>query len=221
MRNSVASGFALAVVLLAPHALGQDVRAEFSAACSGNPGFFSFAVAGLESDPDGHGRLCGCLATEFSALDDDEIAMLVKDLDGSATAEDRAAFGDYTALELKARDGLDKCLVLEGFADGADPGASGDRADMTQFNAACTGSEGLLMVIGGEPDAAMPIRAKLCACLDVALAPQISTADANILGQDLDGTATQESRDAYPTYGELEVTAGAAFDTCFADAMPQ
>jgi hypothetical protein len=217
MRSEIAIWAAVAsLVLLAQPVAAQDARSEFDNACTANPGFFSFAVAGLEQDPDGLARLCGCLATEFEDLEDADIAMLVKDLDGSATAEDRAAYGDYTALELKAREGLDTCLVREGFADGVDP--AGDRAN---FNAACTGSEGLLMVIGGEPEAAAAARDKLCACLDVALAPQISTADADILGQDLDGTATQESRAAYPTYAEIETKAGAAFDTCFADAMPQ
>jgi hypothetical protein len=151
--------------------------------------------------------------------------MLIKDLEGTATTADRTAYGDYTALELKARDTLDKCLVLEGFADGSDPGATttpaADAADMTKFDAACQASEMLLSVLGGTSEQAMPVRTSLCECLSIALAPQISTEAADILAQDLDGTATDASRAAYPDYPELESRAGAAFDSCFATAMPQ
>ena len=203
-------------------ALAQTASTDaFTAACGANPGFFEFAVTGL--DPEGLGRLCSCLVTEFSGLEEPDFAMLVKDLEGTATAEDRTAYGDYTALEITARDGLDKCLVLEGFADGSDPGAIpvGDMADMTRFEAACHGSGGLLQVIGGTTEQATPIRTTLCDCLSVALGPQLTTADADILAQDLDGTATEASRAAHANYQEAESRAGAAFDSCFATAMPQ
>ena len=227
MKSAIATALSfLSLVGLAfqTPALAQTASTDaFAAACSANPGFFEFAVTGLASDPEGLGRLCSCLVTEFSGLEEPDFAMLIKDLEATATAEDRTAYGDYTALEITARDGLDKCLVLEGFADGSDPGGvpAGDMADMTRFDAACQGSDGLLEVIGGTTEQATPIRTTLCDCLSVALGPQITTADADILSQDLDGTATEASRAAPANYSEAESRAGAAFDSCFATAMPQ
>jgi hypothetical protein len=228
MTSAIAKMLALAAVIglsFAAPARAQTASSEaFSTACNANPGFFSFAVTGLDSDPEGLGRLCSCLATEFSGFSDDDYTMLIKDLERTATDADRAAYGDYTGLELKAREALDKCLVLEGFADGSDPGAAtpaAGGADMTEFDAACHGSDMLLTVIGGSPEDATPVRTSLCDCLSIALAPQVSTEGADILGQDLDGTATEASRTAYPGYPELESRAGAAFDSCFATAMPQ
>jgi hypothetical protein len=227
MTSAIAKMLALAAVV--GLALGAPVKAQtasseaFITSCNAHPAFFQFAVSGLDNDPEGLGRLCSCLATEFSGFSDDDYAMLIKDLEGTATTADRTAHSDYTGLELKARDALDKCLVVEGFADGTDPGATpaGESADMTKFDAACQASEMLLAVLGGEPDQAIPVRTSLCECLSIALAPQVSTEAAGILAQDLDGTATDESRAAYPGYPELESRAGAAFDSCFATAMPQ
>lgn len=210
--TSVAVVIACLCLGIAGPARAQSVN-DFGGACNANPDFFSFAVTGLAEDTEGLGRLCGCLATEFGGLEAADYGMLIKDLEGTATAEERTAYGDYTALELKARENLDKCLVVEGFADGAEPVAG---ADMSAFEASCTGSALLLEIIGGDAEAATPKRDELCGCLSTTLGPQISTADAAILGRDLDGTATQQTRDAHPGYAALAEMAGVAFDTCFA-----
>lgn len=224
MRTSIAAALALAA--LAGFALPAPANAQsagldtFDTTCNANPDFFSFAVTGLAENRDGLGRLCSCLVTEFSGLGDADLAMLTKDVDGTATPEDRTAFGDYTALELKARDALDKCLVAERLTEAGGTAPAGEMADMTRFDAACHGSPMLLEVIGGTAEEATPIRTTLCDCLSIALAPQLATADADILAQDLDGSATEESRAAYGNYSEAERRAGAAFDSCFATAMP-
>lgn len=211
----VAVALALALSTLAEGSVSASPATDaFSEACSQNPDFFSFAVQNLGENPEGHAALCSCLVTEFSSHPDADLAILTKDVDGSATPEDRAAYGDYTALELKARDALDICLKSAGLV--SDQPVPGGQADMTSFDAACHGSAGLLEVIGGAPDQAAPRRTTLCNCLSTELAPLITTADADILGQDLDGTATEESRNAYSGYAALAETAGVAFNGCFA-----
>lgn len=193
----------------------------FGAACSANPDFFAFAVPGLESKPDDLGRLCSCLTTAFADYPEADITMLTHDIEGTATAEERTAYGDYTALELKALDALNACLVAEGLTDANEPvSPPSGPADMARFDTACHSSEGLLAVIGGTPDEAAPLRTTLCQCLTTTLGPQISTADAEILAMDLDGTATLETRNAYPTYQQLTELAGTAFQGCFATLHP-
>ena len=65
----------------------------------------------LETDPVRFGALCGCLVDAFQEYPEADVVMLTKDLDGSATTEDRTAYGDYTALEAKALAALDACLA--------------------------------------------------------------------------------------------------------------
>jgi hypothetical protein len=189
----------------------QDALATFGATCRANPDFFSFAVADL--DAAGAGQLCSCLAAEFAGFSGADLAMLGKDIDGTATAADRTAFGDYTALELRARDALNKCI-----GSPAQPAVEG--ADMTRFDAACTGSEMLLQFLADDRERAVAVRGEFCGCLSVALVPQVSTADADMLAADLDETATEASRSSYPGYTELSGKAGAAFDSCFASIAP-
>jgi hypothetical protein len=201
-------------------AIASPATDAFSVACNANPDFFAFAVQGLESNPDDLGRICSCLTTAFTEYPEADITMLTHDVDGSATAEERTAYGDYTALEMKALAALNTCLVAEGLADGEEPQGPATPADMTKFDAACINSEGLLAVIGGTPEQAAPLRTTLCQCLTTTLGPQISTADADILAMDLDGTATLESRNAYATYQQLTEFAGTAFQGCFATLHP-
>lgn len=221
MARKLALGlaFAAAIGLFVPLDLGAAPIDDLEASCNAHPEFFNFTVSGLAEDRTSLGKLCSCLATEFTSMTDAELAMLTRDLDGTATQADRVAFGDYTGLEIKARDSLDKCLVAEGLAD--PPAAPGALADMTKFDLACTNSELLLGVIGGTPDEAAPLRSRLCECLVKTLAPQVTTADADILATDLDGTATAESHAAYEGYDAVAQTAGVAFDGCFAGLAPQ
>lgn len=193
----------------------------FTAACNANPGFFSFSVKGLENDADGLSRLCSCLVAEFATYPETDLELLTKDVAETSTDEDRAAYGDYTSLEIKARDAVDKCAGAEGLTTVAGAGAAADAtADMSNFDAACTNSAILLEVIGGTPEEAAPQRAKLCACLVTTLGAEVSTEDAGILAQDLDGSATDESRAAYDGYEALAETASVAFDGCFATLAP-
>lgn len=201
---------AVALALLpASAARAQEAMAAFEAACTSHPDFFSFAVTGL--DAAGTGNLCGCLVREFSGYTEAELAILSKDIDGTATAADRTAFGDYTALELKARAAVDRCVAA------APPGAG---ADMADFRAACLGSPFLLDVIGGSIADATPRREALCTCLTDTLAPRLSTAEAAILARDLDGTATDAEREAHAGYPALAEMAGTVFDGCFAEIAP-
>lgn len=204
----------LVALSTAPVAAAPAIDA-FTEACRGSPDFFSFAVDGLESRPDAHERLCTCLAGRFETLAEADIVMLTKDVDGTATAEDRTAYGDYTGLELKAVDALDACITQAGLKEVTDRPSRAEPADMTGFDASCLASEGLLEVIGGAREAAMPLRATLCQCLSEQLAPLVTTSDADVLGMDLDGTATDESRGAHSGYQALTETAGAIFDQCF------
>lgn len=212
----VALAFALAAA--SPGAvLASPATDAFSEACAQNPGFFSFAVDDLASQPEAHSALCGCLVTEFGAYSDADIAMLTKDVDDTATAESRTAYGDYPGLESKARDALGTCIAAAGL--GVDEPAPSTAADMANFDASCQGSKGLLEMIGG-PEAATH-RATLCQCLSSELSVRISSADATVLGQDLDDTATVASRGAHPGYQALTETAGTVFGQCFeALALP-
>jgi hypothetical protein len=221
------SRYGAAVALAAACLLGGNLPAaagpaldSFGTSCGGHPEFFEFAVSGLDKDEESLARLCSCLATEFTPLSDSELVMLTHDVDGTATAEERTAFGDYTGLEIKARDALDKCLVAEGFSDTPDTPPAGVAADMTKFDAACTNSGLLLEIIGGEAEAANATRTTMCGCLSETLATQVTTDDANILAADLDGTATPASQAAYENYGVASETAGAAFEACFSK-LPQ
>lgn len=205
-------GPALLAMLPGPAAASPATDA-FAEACRQNPDFFSFAVENLDQMPDQHGVLCTCLVDRFAAYPDKDVVMLTGDVDNTATAEERAAYGDYTALELRARDTFDACVTEAGLGEGGPP--TPRLADMTGFTASCEGSGGLLEVIGGPPEAAISHRATLCTCLADSFAPLITTADASVLGKDLDGTATDETRGAHPGYAALAETAGAVFDQCF------
>jgi hypothetical protein len=192
----------------------------FNAACNANPDFFASAAQGLQSSPDGLVRLCSCLTTSFADYPEADIIMLTHDVEGTATAEERTAYGDYTALEMRAVDALNACLVAEGSPGGTEPASPAAPADMTVFDQACHNSEGLLAVIGGTAEEAAPLRTTLCQCLTATLGPQISTEAAGVLAMDLDGTATEVTRNAYPGYQELTQVAGAAFDGCFQTLHP-
>lgn len=222
MRILVAALPAMAV--LAPIASPLPAAASeaidvFAEVCNANPDFFSFAVDGLKTNPSRLAGLCTCLVTEFAPLSAADLAMLTRDVDGSATADDRKAYGDYTGLELKARAALDRCLTQDGMAGPVDVPASGP-ADMTAFDAACAASELLLSVLGGNTAEVRGLRTTLCTCLSTTLAPQISTADAGILSEDVADTATEARRNAYPGYRQLAETAGLAYEGCFATLHP-
>lgn len=186
----------------------------FGTACLANADFFEATAGGLTLTADDMARLCGCLGTAFADYPEADIVMLTHDVENTSTPEERTAYGDYTALENKAIEALNTCFVAEGLADASEP------ADMSTFDTACNASEGLLMVIGGEPEAAAPMRTTLCQCLVTTLGPQVSTADAAILAADLDGTASEESRQAYPGYQALADVARVAFQGCFATIHP-
>jgi hypothetical protein len=211
----------IAAFMAAPSAaIASPATDAFSAACNANPDFFASALPGLESNPDDLRRVCACLTTAFTDYPEADLTMLTHDVEGSATAEERTAYGDYTALELKALDALNACLVAEGLSGANEPVSPAAPADMTRFGEACLNSEGLLAVIGGTPEEAAPLRTTLCQCLTTTLGPQISTADAGVLAMDLDGTATETTRSAHPGYQQLTQVAGAAFEGCFATLHP-
>jgi hypothetical protein len=92
---------------------------------------------------------------------------------------------------------------------------SGTAADMTKFTAACAGSQVILAVVG-DAAGAEDRRTTMCTCLVESLTPRISTADADILATDLDGTATEATHTAYAGYAAAEKVAGEAFNACFA-----
>jgi hypothetical protein len=210
-----------AVFMALPEAaIASPATDAFNAACNANPDFFAAAAPALATSADGLGRLCSCLTTSFADYPEADITMLTHDVEGSATAEERTAYGDYTALEMRAVDALNACLVAAGFSGDTERVAPAAPADMTVFEQACHNSEGLLAVIGGTPDEAAPLRTTLCQCLSTTLGPQISTDDAGVLAKDLDGTATEATRNAHPGYQQLAQVAGAAFDGCFQTLHP-
>jgi hypothetical protein len=210
-----------AVFMALPEAAtGSPATDAFNTACNANPDFFASAAEGLQSNPDGLRRLCSCLTTSFADYPEADITMLTHDVEGTATAEERTAYGDYTGLEMRAVDAVNACLVAEGLSSATDPVSPGGPADMAAFDQACHNSEGLLAVIGGTPAEAAPLRTTLCQCLTATLGPQISTDAARVLAMDLDGTATEVTRNAYPGYQELTQLAGTAFDGCFQTLHP-
>jgi hypothetical protein len=209
----------MALLAVPTPASAQTVEA-FTAACNAHPEFFSSMAAGIESRPEDVGRLCSCLGGRFADYPEADLTMLTHDVEGTATAEERTAYGDYTALEMRALDALNGCLAAEGLTTGTQPASPNSPADMSRFDAACMSSESVLQAIGGTAEEAAPLRTTLCQCLSSALGPQISTADAAILAQDLEGIATEESRQAYPGYPQLSEIAGNAFNGCFATLHP-
>jgi len=205
---------AVALATAAPMpVLASPATDAFTESCLQNPDFFSFAVDDLGQKPEAHPALCTCLVSAFADNPEADIVMLTRDMDGSATDEIRTAYGDYTALESLALSALTVCVAEAGLSVERPEQAEG--ADMTKFDASCQSSQGLLEIIGGTPEAAIPHRTTLCACLSAELAPLVTTVDADVLGMDLDETATAESRAAHPGYDTLTQTAGTAFDQCF------
>ncbi|MGV3491479.1 MAG: hypothetical protein ACO1OG_09170 [Devosia sp.] len=86
-------------------------------------------------------------------------------------------------------------------------------ADLTAFNAACTGGESFL--IGQLPegtDTAL-ITTPLCACLAQSFGT-LPQADVDMLTADLTGAATDETRAASPNYPALAQTAQAGLQAC-------
>lgn len=187
----------------------------FAAACTANPTFFDFTGMQLASNPEGHAAVCGCLVTEFGSLPDDDLAMLTKDVDGTATAEERTGYANYNTLQNQARAALTKCFQTAGLVDAPEPtNTTGEPADMTRFNAACTASEALLGILDQDATVAGERRVTFCGCLNEELATRITTADADELSKDLDSTATEESKAAYANYAAASAVAGEAFSSC-------
>jgi hypothetical protein len=100
----------------------------------------------------------------------------------------------------------------------AAPAFAQENADMTAFTAACNSSEGLLSALATEGNDGTASRTTLCECLVTDLTAKVSTADANELAKDLDGTATDASKAAYANYGPASEAAGAAFQACIGPA---
>jgi hypothetical protein len=215
----LAAAVLVAMAAVPAPASAQTVEA-FTTACNANPDFFSSEAPGIESRPEDVTRLCSCLASKFAAYPEADLMMLTHDVEGTATIEERTAYGDYTALQFRALDALKGCLVAEGLTTDTEAATPNAPADMSRFDAACLNSEGVLQVIGGAREDAAQLRPTLCQCLTGVLGPQISTADAQILAQDLEGIATEESRQAYPGYQQLSEIAGNAFNGCFATLQP-
>ena len=122
MKRAILTAAALAAGLgcaTAGTANASPATDAFNAACTANPGFFSFAVTGLEEDREGLSRLCSCLATEFSGLRDADLAMLTKDVDGTANAADRTAYGDLFAPQVSTADADVLAHDLDGTATDA------------------------------------------------------------------------------------------------------
>jgi hypothetical protein len=182
-----------------------------AAACGANPDFFNFKVQGLDTDPVRLGALCGCLVGAFQEYPQADIVMLTKDLDGSATTEDRTAYGDYTALEAKALAALDTCVAQT--APAPEP-ATDDlgAADMSGFDEACLTGGIMLEVAGGEEQ-----RVQLCACLSAGLEPRVSSADIAVLAEDVAGRGTEQSHAAHGNYDALAELAGGVLDQCFTE----
>jgi hypothetical protein len=179
----------------------------FNAACGANPDFFDFKIDGLENDPDRLATICGCLVSGLDPYSEADVVMLTKDLDGSATLDDRTAYGDYTDLEARALVLLEGCLVGDDV-----PGS----ADMSKFDAACTGGPIMIEVVEGDEAQ----RATICTCLSTSLSTRLTTADADVLAADLNGTATEQSHAQIANYEALSELAGGVLDACFARVAP-
>ncbi len=216
----LAPALVIALAFAAPAPASAQTIEAFATACNANPDFFASVAEGIDQRPEDVGRLCSCLGTAFADYPAADLSMLTHDIEGTATQEERTAYGDYTALEMKALDALNGCLVAEGLTSETEPVSPNAPADMTRFNEACTSSQALLQSVGGTPEEAAPLRTTLCQCLATTLGPQVSTADADVLAKDLDGTATEETRSAYPGYQQLTELAGNAFNGCFATLHP-
>ncbi len=102
-----------ALALLWPAAVLAADTEKFSTTCLGAEAFL------LDGAPEGIDKVavltsvCGCLVTEFADFSQAEIDVLTTDLDGTATAESHAAFGDYAALEGKAGNSLNTCFSTQ------------------------------------------------------------------------------------------------------------
>lgn len=106
----VAAALALTAALALPAAAQTASTEAFTASClAAGP----FLIGEVPAEVDAATiltPLCSCLVAEFSGFPQAEIDVLAADLAGTSTEESHAAFGDYEALEDKARAGLTKCF---------------------------------------------------------------------------------------------------------------
>ena len=92
LRLAPALFTALAFAAPAP-ASAQTIEA-FTTACNANPDFFASVAEGIDQRSEDLGRLCSCLGTAFSDYPAADLTMLTHDIEGTATQEERTAYGD-------------------------------------------------------------------------------------------------------------------------------
>jgi hypothetical protein len=120
MRH-VALAILTASLLIGPSAAYAQTDTEaFYAACTASEDL----LAQTQNDEEGLARLCTCVSDDFAEnVSQSDIALLTADIEGTATDEERMAYETYEDLSAYASETLGNCLVIEGFADGYDPGA--------------------------------------------------------------------------------------------------
>lgn len=100
-------------------------------------------------------------------------------------------------------------LAVIGYA----PAASAQTLQTEGFLQACNSNEDFLANLSDAQEGAEQALSGLCGCLVTELG-DVSQSDLDILAQDLAGTATDETRQAYTTYPDLSQRAGEALNAC-------
>jgi hypothetical protein len=114
-------------------AIGAEMSRYF-AACNADPApaeTLQFAQDGMEA---GRSRFCNCMADELGkAISQNDADIYAKFVAGTMTDADRMAHETFEDLHAFVMDTENTCMVIEGFADGYDPGAESELDTGTNF----------------------------------------------------------------------------------------
>lgn len=214
-RTLFAALASIAILAVAPvYAQTVDTTAFVKDCVAGAPSLVGAELAASQASrlPE----LCSCTASGLAGASQDDLNMLAADILGSNTDALRQAYSNYGELTAKANEALSACMKTGGFADAAAAAATPVAPpDMAAFNDKCFASPALKELVASAPVAEDVARGALCSCLSSSLSTQFDQGAIDMLGQELDGTATEESRKAYPDYETISTKADMSMGPCF------
>lgn len=79
-------------------------------------------------------QVCGCYVEQLApSLSDTDVDMLIKGLNGTITDADVMKYETFEDLDAASNQTFGDCMVIEGFADGVDPGAMEEGGDEIDY----------------------------------------------------------------------------------------
>jgi hypothetical protein len=209
LRIALIVAFAAALALVGP-AQAQDFS-TLEAACNANPQ--TIGVDGLEQ-PGAVPRFCSCLVTQFPGLDQDDVNLLVREVEGTSSAELRDANPNSPNIERMAEAAVAYC-VSPAILSGAAPDASGSPFHMEPLAEACVESGLVLGTVSKSATGPKATRIEICGCMVTDLKGRITAEEAPLITRAFQGTLTAAEREASEELGERFE---AAFSRCLAVA---